>query len=174
MNIEKIKSEVRIELLTIQKDLIILVDSREKEKFRTKYIKYWEDKGFKTFVKRLETGDYSFVYKGVDYSNRFSIDKKAHVSELIGNLTEERFKRELERAEKFDYFSFCVETGRLSDIYEGKYSSNIKTKSAIALLETMKNKFQVDFIDGIFLPEYIYYKIHYYLRSCLIRTKMIQ
>ncbi|MGL5710004.1 MAG: ERCC4 domain-containing protein [Cetobacterium sp.] len=172
INIPRIKRQVKKELGTIKNDLLILIDSREQNPTRQIFIESFHRFGIKSEVVTLKTGDYSFVYKGVNFENKFSIDRKRNVSELVGNFMEDRFKKELIRGKEFEYFSFCVEFGRLADFYEGNYISGMKKQSALAILETMKNDYQVDFIQGMDFTSYLFTKIYYYLRSNLIKNKI--
>jgi ERCC4-type nuclease len=50
-----------------------------------------------TIDKRLPTGDYTLA----GYEKTLCIERKRNMGELAGNLTEERFHRELERLEAF-------------------------------------------------------------------------
>lgn len=174
INISKIKRQVKKELVTLKNDIIILIDTREKKTTQQLYTEIFYKVGIKSEIIKLDTGDYSFIYKGEDFSFKFSIDRKRNVSELVGNFMEERFKRELTRGKDFEYFSFCVELGRLSDFYDGCYISDMKKKSAIGILETMKNDYQVDFIEGMEFTTYLLTKIYYYLRSHLIKKEILK
>lgn len=169
----RIKRIVKKELTEISKNLIVLIDTREKKESINRITIGFEKKGIKTEIRKLDTGDYSFKYKTEDYSSLFSIDRKQDINEFVGNLKEDRFKNELERAKTMNYFSLCIEKGDLSKIYKGKYISEMKKESSIALIETIKNRFQIDFIEGIDFSEYLYYKIHYWIRSYLIQKYML-
>ena len=92
----------------------IIVDSREKQPytFKDNFI-----------VAKLDTGDYSLE----GYENIFTVDRKATVSELAGNLTTARFKRELERMKSFKHAYLLLEFS-FDDILRFPYGSDIPRK----------------------------------------------
>ena len=61
-------------------------------------------------VKGLKTGDYSFKTDIADYSNVFAIERKSGI-DAIGTCGKghDRFQRELERAQGFEYFAILIE-----------------------------------------------------------------
>lgn len=93
---------------------MIIIDSREKRPytFETPYE-----------VCKLDTGDYSL--RG--YEAVFTVDRKATVSELAGNLTTKRFKNELERMAKIPH-SFLLLEFSFDDILRFPYGSDIPRK----------------------------------------------
>mgnify|MGYP003403613170 CR=1 FL=1 len=93
---------------------MILVDSREK-------LPYTFSTPFQ--VCKLDTGDYSLD----GYSHIFTVDRKASVSELAGNLTQKRFKNELERMAKIPH-SFLLLEFSFDDILRFPYGSDIPRK----------------------------------------------
>lgn len=92
----------------------IIVDSREKQPytFKDNFI-----------VAKLDTGDYSLE----GYENVFTVDRKATVSELAGNLTTARFKKELERMKSFKHAYLLLEFS-FDDILRFPYGSDIPRK----------------------------------------------
>lgn len=187
---EKIKRAVKKQLDLLANDIVYVIDSNEKKWTTSLYHtkRYFEENGIKYITQKLETGDYSFIYQGEDFTDKFSIDRKQDINEFIGNFFEyqidsngnykrndkgskiksERFKRELERAEQFEYFSFAIEKGRLVDIYRQGFRSKAHINSVIGMFETIKNKYQIDFVEGMNFGEYLFYKSKYWLRSKLI------
>lgn len=93
---------------------MIIVDTREKQPYAFK-----ED----FVVAKLDTGDYSIE----GYENIFTVDRKATVSELAGNLTTARFKRELERMSKIKHSYLLLEFS-FDDILRFPYGSDIPRK----------------------------------------------
>jgi ERCC4-type nuclease len=171
INKSKIKNKINKELETFKKDTVIIIDSRERKKDHITF--FFDHNNINYKVQKLDTGDYSFIYLDNDYSNIFSVDRKQHVDELIGNLSEKRFVNELYRALKLKQFSFVVEHGHLGDIYKGNYRSIMKAKSAIALIETWKSRgIRFEFINGVGFGQYISTKIYYYLRNDLIEQEI--
>jgi len=75
----------------------IIIDSREKPKAITKITDYFQHQGIEYETSKLLFGDY------MDYNRPWLvIDRKQNIAELAKNCTadHERFKRELERAQK--------------------------------------------------------------------------
>jgi len=69
---------------------------------------------------KLDTGDYSVV--GMEES--FCIERKGSVTEFARNVTENRFERELERLESFDY-PFIILEFSMADILDYPKNSGI-------------------------------------------------
>lgn len=174
--LNKIKRTVNTRLKSFESSVCVIIDTREKENTYSNFLENFKialnRKNIKYLVDKLDTGDYSFIYDGVDYSDEFAIDRKANLDEFIGNLTEERFRNELERAKKFSYFSFAIQGGSLSDIYTANYKSLMSKNAAIGMIETIKNTIQVDFIEGVEFTEYILKKSYYWLRTKLIEKEL--
>ncbi len=101
-------------------DIKIIIDSREKIPYRFK--------NSQTGI--LNVGDYSIV--GLE--DQISIERK-ELNDLIGCLTtgRERFEKELFKGKALDYFCIVVE-GKLLDIINGNYRSQMEPKSAIQSL----------------------------------------
>lgn len=163
------KKQVNKQLENFKQDTVIIIDSREKKK---DHITFFFDKNNIDYkIQKLDTGDYSFIYQGKDYSNIFSVDRKQNVDELIGNLCEKRFVNELNRALLIKQFSFVIEHGHLGDIFKGNYRSMMNKKSAVAMIETWKNRgIRFEFITGIEFGKYISTKIYYFLRNELLKN----
>jgi hypothetical protein len=73
----------------IKENLIILVDRREQNPFSYP----------KTELTTLHAGDYSFMWKGVDYRDKVIVERKGSISELfeLSGSGRERFGREVEK-----------------------------------------------------------------------------
>lgn len=87
-------------------ELTIIIDTKEK---KVEHItKYLDAVGVKYIRRSIKTGDISAIltYNGIDYdlSEKFAIERKANIAELIQNLcTKEhrpRFEAEFQRAEE--------------------------------------------------------------------------
>ena len=93
------------------RDYKIIVDSREQ-------LKLWGN----TLVKALPTGDYSIEVDGVSQEDRIAVERKS-CSDLFGTLGQghKRFKAELNRALKLDYFAIVIE-GSYSQCYNKEFS----------------------------------------------------
>ena len=79
-------------------------------------------------VKGLKTGDYSFKTDIADYSEVFAIERKS-LADAFGTCGKghERFKKELERAQSFEYFSILIE-GPYRDFKAKKFPSAYRSK----------------------------------------------
>ena len=78
--------------------LIIIADTREQRNMHI--TAKLSELGIKFKVKKLDFGDYSFTYDGINYENIAVVERKSHLDELSGNFTvgRERFKNEFIRA----------------------------------------------------------------------------
>lgn len=86
-----------------------------------------------TVIKKLDTGDYSA--KG--YEDLVCIERKKSTSEIANNISQPRFKRELERMQKFKYrFLICEFSFR--DVKQFPLNSGIPEK-ALANLKISSN-----------------------------------
>ena len=68
--------------------------------------------GYKWKRQSMKTGDISFVLDGVDYSDRFIIERKHNYNELYQNIITKdraRFKKEFQRLEKIDTVILLIE-----------------------------------------------------------------
>ncbi len=91
------------EINSLLKTLVILVDTREQ---KSEHITAYFDKMNISYKQRaLDCGDYSFMLpametsgllKDIHFSGVFSIERKANLTELSNNLTQERQRIESE------------------------------------------------------------------------------
>lgn len=102
-------------------NITICVDSRESLPYNFNY---------PTEVVGLKVGDYSIV--GLE--DCIALERKT-VNDLIGCLTtgRERFERELFKGKALSYFALVIEAS-LSDLANGRYRSNMGSKSAVQSL----------------------------------------
>ena len=120
-------------------DMRIVIDSREQLplKFR---------KDIETVTRKLDVGDYSID----GYENKIAIERKSP-SDLFGSLGKghQRFKREIQRAEDYDYFGILVEAP-FKAIYNkefvGSEYSKMKGDVIVQICYTLKFKYGVDII----------------------------
>lgn len=83
------------------KKLTVLIDTREQE---NKHItSALDSRGVAYEVRKLDFGDYSFVYDGKDFSMACAVERKANVEELYGNIMHDRG-----RIEKEFYSASCL------------------------------------------------------------------
>lgn len=91
--------------------MAIIIDTREKHPYTFKDA---------FVVAKLDTGDYSLE----GYESIFTVDRKATVSELAGNLTQKRFRNEMERMSTFKHAYLLLEFS-FDDILRFPYGSDI-------------------------------------------------
>lgn len=99
-----------------------------------------------TVIQTMKTGDYTVV----GYESVLCIERKADTSEVVMNMFQKRFKRELERLEEFKHpFLVCEFT--LQDIVQFPFNSGIpqnkwkELKVTPQLLMKMINEFQIEY-----------------------------
>lgn len=90
----------------------IVIDTREQ--------KPWSFAACNTVVKKLDTGDYSI--EGLE--NILCIERKHSVSEIANNISEQRFKDELQRMSNYLYRFILLEFS-LQDVLNYPKGSNV-------------------------------------------------
>lgn len=99
----------------MSRSFTVLVDTREKQP--------WELSSSRVlgreFIK-LDTGDYTV--EGLE--DKLCIDRKASVNELAGNITQARFKRELERIREFPH-AFIILEASAQDVFDYPHSADL-------------------------------------------------
>lgn len=96
----------------------VLVDSREKEKYRYTFPESNYSSG--SIVMTLPTGDYTLV----GFEDQLCIERKRSVQELSTNLHEDRFYRELERMQTYKWSYLLLEFS-LADLYSYPEGANL-------------------------------------------------
>lgn len=94
-------------------DYIIFVDNREKKPLWTNNV----------FEGKLDVGDYSIM----GWSDMIAVERKT-TADLAGTLGKghARFKKELERASKLEYFAIVIESN-LSNILSKRFQGSVHT-----------------------------------------------
>ncbi|GAN35010.1 MAG: hypothetical protein DYG83_18330 [Candidatus Brocadia sp. AMX2] len=112
-------------------DLVIIQDTREQTPlvFKNATVE----------VVGLSTGDYSLK----NFTDKVTIERKS-LSDLLGSLGvgRERFMNEVQRMRAFDYAAIVIETS-LSDIYKGKWRSEMTVASVVGSLQALSAKYGV-------------------------------
>jgi len=153
----------------IPEKLILLSDTREKTNGNIK--QYFESKHITINETALKSGDYSFIYDEIDYSNQFIIERKNSLSELAGNFTHkrERFANEFNRIFPAGEKIVLVEhSGNgIADIKAGKYNVNFNPKAFIGSLLSFSYRYGIkfEFCPKNLFPEYMFQLIFYYIRD---------
>lgn len=165
------------ELEKILKNLVVLIDSRERE--NSHITDYLDNQSINYKSQKLDFGDYSCmipalpemgIMRDVTFKNSIIIERKGTLEELSGNLTHRRneFESELLRA-KGSRIYLLIENGTYSDILLHKYSTQYHPKSFIATLKTFEIRYGIscNFISSSCSGNFIYYTCLYYLREYL-------
>ena len=125
--------------------------------------------GIKYEVKKVDSGDYTAYIPNTNYECSIAIERKNYLDEISQNLTKNkaRFEREFDRAKK--HITIAIEDNTYSDLVLGNYKSEVNPKSFIALLHSITDKYNVNFI---FIPKdvmavFIYKTLYYNLRNIL-------
>lgn len=121
---------------------VILVDTREK--VNQHILHKLDELNISYRLKKLDFGDYSFEWNGVDYSNKITVERKANFSEVIGNFTtgRDRFKREFERSKGCKVILLIEQTS--NDLEQHNYRSKMSPRDLKSFLKTWCNKFQLE------------------------------
>lgn len=121
--------------------------------------------------KKLDFGDYSFIYNEISYENKIVIERKSGLNELALNFTKERdrFKREMLRAKEHEAIVILlIENAQLKDIELHNYRSKFHPHAFLGSLRSWKEKYN---LFPIFLENknhsslYIYNIFFKYLNS---------
>ncbi len=136
----------------------IIIDTREKQP--------WLFEAHKTISRKLDTGDYSIC--GLE--DQLCIERKKSVAELANNLTDQRFKNELERMSKYK-FSFLIlefDYRHIDSFPEGsgipkrlKKKVRVKGPFIISCLSQIRIKYNIHIIpcSNAIYAEYVAYDI---------------
>ena len=137
----------------ILKEIVVLVDTREQE--NKHILDYFDKKGIKYKVKKLEFGDYSAmickneelgILQDISFEDNFVIEKKNSLEEISGNLTNDRTRIENEfiRAKQRNCnIHLLIENSSYNDIYHHNYRTNFNEKAFCNSLLSMINKFNI-------------------------------
>lgn len=153
------------------KNMVILVDSREKE--ISHIINFFTKNSIKYEFVTLESGDYSFYTSLDSYSYDFRktavIERKNSLDEIINNFKGEKrqiFKNEFLRLRKDCKCALLLENNTIDDILDEKYRSMMRRNSVIASFLTFKHRYNLDLIfckkenAGFFIYRHFYYLLY--------------
>lgn len=165
------------EIKKLTKQMVILVDSREK---RNEHILSYFDKQEIAYKKeKLEYGDYSFMIpttvasEDIFFHRDIAIERKASLEELSGNLAQERerFEKEFLKAgnDGCKIYLMIESPGGYSDIIGHRYRTEFTPAAYMASLKTWESRFgcNVQFIDSQYSGYYIYSTFSYFAREML-------
>lgn len=165
------------EIKRILKTLIIIIDSRENKNEHVK--SYLEKKGVPYEVRKLDHGDYGCkivanpelgIYRDV-HLNSF-VERKNSIDEITTNLQKDtriRFESELIRAQNSRFVLVVEDKDGYSKMINGEYRSAYNPQSLLGTLNSFKAKykFEIVYIDKMYLGNWIYYHFFYEARNLL-------
>lgn len=164
------------EIKQLLENLVILVDTREKE---NKHILDYFDKKQIPYVKeKLEIGDYSFklladkemgIQRDLYFTNEIVFERKASLEELSNNFTKDRTRMESELLRAKGKVILMIENATYEDIVKHNYDTQYNPKSFIASLKAFESRYNLNtvFIKRAYAGNLIYYTFYYYLREYL-------
>lgn len=166
-------------LREILRNITIIIDTRENE--ISHLTRYFDSKNIKYIRRKLDFGDYSFevapfpelnLTEPLSFEKSIAIERKADLTELSGNLAQnrERFEKEMLRAKEAGAkLTILVEGGSWDKIIEHKYKTGLSEKSYMASLFSFYHRYGVDiqFIPAKYSGMFIYGQFYYMFREFL-------
>ncbi|MEN8907880.1 MAG: ERCC4 domain-containing protein [Clostridiales bacterium] len=118
----------------------VIIDTREKKIYHI--LKYLKKNNIQFEIKKIDSGDYSFWFRDKDYSNIFSIERKASLDELALNFTKTRktFKEEFNRAKNRNQDIILLVESNYKNIKMHNYRSKFHPNAFLASLKSWKEK----------------------------------
>lgn len=150
-------------------DLVMLVDTKEKERFIEQQ---WKATGIKSKRVNLSTGNFSFSYCGVNYDDKFVIERKKNTNKLINSLISQRkrFIREFEQEPDRKWFLLIEDLEFFKKILCKDYLSQVDNNAVASNLFSLMTDFPVSFLicPADFTPIAIYKLCLKYLQHDVI------
>lgn len=161
------------EMKKLINSMVILIDTRQKE---NKHITdYFDAKKIAYKTKSLPFGDYSFMIpkneelgipRDLVFYNHITVQRKASLQEISGNLSQERARFEKEAATSPESKVLLIENSTYEDLVNGNYRTDYKPVSFMATLMTFWHRynFPVFFLkdrrySGLWLRQFFEYWI---------------
>lgn len=163
------------EIKKICKNIVILVDKREK----STYVKDWcaHKNRCKTEDFTLEQGDYSFklpampeygITTDLYFDRKIAIERKNSLDEISRNFTDgrSRFKEEFAM---FPGKMTVIINDTWTNLFMGKYKSGYNRVSFIGSVQSFSHRYDISFqfMTVEEFPVFVYTHFYYYLRSIL-------
>lgn len=139
-------------------ELVVLIDTREQK--NQHITNYFDKKGIKYKVQKLDYGDYSCMLPkneslglpfDITLENVIAIEKKNSLEEVAGNLTNGRqaFENEFIRSQKCKRFVLLIENGSWDKIRKKQYEHDFGNKAFYNSLLSWSEKynFRIDFVE---------------------------
>ena len=163
----------------LMKNMVVIVDTREQANHHI--ISYFDKKGIKYKIRKLDFGDYSCfleaneelgLLQDVSLENRFVIEKKNSLEEISTNFTKGRteFANEFIRArDKNARIHLMVEDGSWERIHEHQYDSQFNEKSFYNSMLSFIGKYDLslEFVPRELAPIHIVRVIQMELKEIL-------
>jgi len=156
----------------LMKDIVILIDTREKE--NTHITEYFDKVGILYEIKKLHYGDYGLkIPKNEEFGIisdmvlDYAIERKGSLEEVSGNLTQDRTRFEGELWRGNGNIGLLIENGSLNDILEHNYNTKYDKNSFIASLIAFSHRYdtKVWFSNKLNSGKIIYGLLKYKLRE---------
>lgn len=163
------------EISKILKNIVMLVDSREKS--NQHIIDYWDKHNIKHETMALPAGDYSFAVDAIPeldiphriyFYNDCVIERKNSLNELSGNFSQnrERFNDEWCRCRSKRRY-LLIENASYEDLVMGRYDTKYNSKSFLGSLHSFNAKYGLEVVfmpNADLSPVFILATLQYYLR----------
>lgn len=166
------------ELKELLDSMVILIDTREQ---KCEHIsEYFATKGIKFRAEKLGHADYSCmipkneglgINRDMYFSNVISIERKANLVELSGNLTKDRTRLENEFIRAKGRLVLLIENASYEQLVQGKYDTQYNSKSFLASIKAFEARYgiQTAFLqDKKYSGNYILYTLRYHVREYLL------
>ncbi len=165
------------EIKTLMRDLVVLVDTREKQ--NSHILDYFTKNHIAYERTALNYGDYSFYIpaaaagENIYFHRDIVIERKATLEELSGNLAQERerFEKEFLKAgnDGAKIYLMVEESGGYSAIIGHNYRTQLAPAAYMASLKAWEARFHcnVQFIDKKYSGYYLMATFQYYAREAL-------
>lgn len=164
------------ELKELLKSMEIVVDTREKE--NRHILDYLDKKKVPHRVEKLEHGDYTAmlpanaelgIHRPLYLNNVLSVERKANLEEISGNLTQDRTRIESEFLRAKGKLVLMIEGATYEDILAHNYNTQYEPKSFVATLKAFESRYgiQTAFISKKAAGNYLYHTLYYELREHL-------
>ena len=166
------------ELQILLKSIVVIVDSRENE--NSHITKWFNEKKIQYITQKIESGDYSFylpaapelgIVRGLYFTDKISVERKANLVELSGNFTNDRLRIESEFIRHKGKMILLVEDADYADIIRHNYRTEYKPESFLATLHSFSERYDIPFTfikDKKCSGQFIFYTFYYWLRNFLL------
>lgn len=150
--------------------MTIVIDTREQINYNI--TEFLDNKKLNKISRKLDVGDYSLMVGEITYEDSVSIERKASLDELAGNIgiDRQRFENEFLRAKAKGIKVFLlIENASWQDIEMHNYKSNLNPKSFLATLMSWQAKYNLSiiFCKASESGKIIYGTLYYWLKNCL-------